>query len=596
MHGQPSNLARDLLLLYASGEMTGTTVQRLAASAWADGWGRRSRLAERLKSLGQGGVHKGNITRDLLTAAREAGLMSTGARPYAIELPGSGSLGIFLPHEVLFHESQKFGDALCMAAADLGEDATCMGRLLCEWVSHEDVGYRGCASQVGGIGIHCDGVQYTSTMRAGGGRSVIVGSLNIVTARRPELRGRRHPIFVLQKNRLCTCGCQGYHTLQAIFEAVSWSMRCSLCGAAPEARHDGSPWTQEDHRDRLTRGTALPVFAVLQVRGDWEWLVQAFRFRSYSSENFCWLCDATLSAGPMCFHEFSPDAEHRRTQLSHQTYLAGCMRDGVQPSRLFCCPGLELKHIAVDSMHAGDLGAFQDAVGGLFFLEISDRQRYRNKQTGMLHLNGQLTNFYTAHPGLTKLTPLSLSQLSSGKEAGNYPTLKAKAAQTRHVTEFCLVLSYQHQLGAPWRAPFAFGRTHRLSGREAEHGALLVDMCEGMARYHRACGRVPFDAENCKAAMYRFLRAMAGLHRMWREGLPLAEVSSQPFRLRPKCHMLMHLVSDQLQLWGSPSSFWCYGDEDFVGAVKQIAARTKHPYTMEVRMAEKLMLLTGLQR
>jgi hypothetical protein len=64
--------------------------------------------------------------------------------------------------------------------------------------------------------------------------------------------------------------------------------------------------------------------------------------------------------------------------------------------------------------------------------------------------------------------------------------------------------------------------------------------------------------------------------------------------MRPKAHVLQHLVQDKLKLWGSPSQYWCYRDEDYVGAVKQLANRTMHPSTLEKRVAEKLMLLAGL--
>ena len=54
--------------------------------------------------------------------------------------------------------------------------------------------------------------------------------------------------------------------------------------------------------------------------------------------------------------------------------------------------------------------------------------------------------------------------------------------------------------------------------------------------------------------------------------------------------MLQHLVMDQLDTHGSPSNCWCYKDEDFVGAVKRIAGKTRLPQTLERRVSEKLML------
>ena len=59
--------------------------------------------------------------------------------------------------------------------------------------------------------------------------------------------------------------------------------------------------------------------------------------------------------------------------------------------------------------------------------------------------------------------------------------------------------------------------------------------------------------------------------------------------------MMMHLALDKLVLWGSPSEFWCYGDEDACGKVKKVAAKSSHPATIEKRVMEKLMVLAGLK-
>ena len=100
-------------------------------------------------------------------------------------------------------------------------------------------------------------------------------------------------------------------------------MRCLTQGVAPACRHDGSSWSDEDAHVRLPAGIPLPRGALLQVRGDWEWLIQAFRFRSVNSEAFCWMCDATKS-GPLCYNCFRPDAAHRATLISHEAYMLAC--------------------------------------------------------------------------------------------------------------------------------------------------------------------------------------------------------------------------------------------------------------------------------
>ena len=68
-----------------------------------------------------------------------------------------------------------------------------------------------------------------------------------------------------------------------------------------------------------------------------------------------------------------------------------------------------------------------------------------------------------------------------------------------------------------------------------------------------------------------------------------------PFHLRPKCHACQHLVEEKIRMFGSPSSFWCYRDEDFVGCVKRIARKTLHPATLEIRVMQKLRILASLQ-
>jgi hypothetical protein len=84
------------------------------------------------------------------------------------------------------------------------------------------------------VGIHADGVQYTTSMRAGGAKSIIVCSINCLSGASDKLTHQRHPLFVLQKAKLCKCGCQGYHTLQALFRVVAWSFQCLLPRPHPD--------------------------------------------------------------------------------------------------------------------------------------------------------------------------------------------------------------------------------------------------------------------------------------------------------------------------------------------------------------------------
>jgi hypothetical protein len=453
---------------------------------------------------------------------------------------------------------------------------------------------------VGGMGIHYDGVQYTTTMRAGGSRSVQVASMNILTARTERIRSLRVPLFILRKGRFCNCGCGGFCTLQSLFEMVAWSFRVLKSGVAPASRHDGSPFTEHDKALRLAPGTQISPAGLLQVRGDWEALVQFFKLRSYNADLFCWQCDCTLSPGPCYFGHFEEDAAHRDTRMTHADYITRCAQEGSQPAHLFKCPGFELQHLVVDSMHSADLGCFADALGSILWLEMANHQWTPNQVEGLKSMNKQLDEFYMGKKNLSKITPLVHSQIVGTKPG--YPFLKGKAAANRHLAEFALQLAMKHKYGVPARgdvparAPFRFAASHRLSGRDQEHLDLMLQLFQGMAAYCRSCSAAVFDAVACKSSMLSFLDSLSRLNSLWRSGLPVGSplAKSAPFHLRQKSHMLQHLVMDHIRTYGSPSQFWCYRDEDFVGRVKSICARTKMPSTLELRVLQKIRVLECL--
>jgi hypothetical protein len=588
-------LGRLLVKLFAKGDLAGTTVHDLASAAWLDGWGHNSPLARKLVKAGAQGKARNKIAQAIVKAAESEGLVCSKALPYKVGLSTGGEALVFLPHEFYPQMVQDLGlQVLCLPRESLDEQHG-LPKLLREWAKHEDVCFSGDLSTVGVLGIHCDGVSYSSSVRAGASRTVLAASMNVVSATE-DVRRRRQPLFVLRKARLCGCGCQGFHTIQEIMGVIAWSMQCLVQGVSPSRRHDGSPWSSHDRDSRMSAGLVMPKACLLQVRGDWEWLQDCFRLRSVNSDVFCWMCDATqYTAGPKHYHNFEPDAEHRTTMISHQSYMRACAVEGSQPSHLLRCPGTLIDHLTVDVMHAGDLGTFQDAIGALFWLEISHKGWYRSQARGLVKLNSMLNDYYAAHADLknmSRVTPLVHSQIVSKNIA--YPHLKAKAAQTRHLAEFCLGLARLHQAGNGVRPPFRFNAAHRLAAQTATHCDLLVQLFTGLSQFLLSCSAQPFDIAPCRAAMYLYLQSLEKLNKLWRNGLPEAQQTSQPFHIRPKSHVCQHMVEEKIESFGSPSSFWCYRDEDFVGFIKNIASKTKHPATLEQRMIEKLRILAAL--
>ena len=163
-----------------------------------------------------------------------------------------------------------------------------LGHTLREWQAHPAVQHEGRLGDIGCIGLHCDGVSYSSAIRAGRQKSATVLSMNIISAQDGKLRQRRHPLCVLQKGSLA-----GYSTYQQIFAVISWSFTCMMRGITPDCRHNGQPFSAHDLESRVPGRLVMPKAALLQVRGDWAWLAEAFRLRWYTAPAFCWQCDVT---------------------------------------------------------------------------------------------------------------------------------------------------------------------------------------------------------------------------------------------------------------------------------------------------------------
>ena len=181
-------LLLSLLRFFAMGAIQATQVQAMAAAAWADGWGRGDDLSRRVASAGSQGRHTSNILRDILRAAEIAALM-TVSQPYTFTVPGPGgapvSLSCFLPHEVYTQMFDLEGIDGCCLGPEALEAPTGLGPLIRAWVDHVDVTVRHNPLRVGAIGMHCDGVQYTTSMRAGGAKGIFVGSFNLLSGRTP---------------------------------------------------------------------------------------------------------------------------------------------------------------------------------------------------------------------------------------------------------------------------------------------------------------------------------------------------------------------------------------------------------------------------
>ena len=164
---------------------------------------------------------------------------------------------MFLLHEI--YEKTVFAaggvDDFCLTSEQVGQDKG-LGKLVSDWAEHPDVAVAPPPdlTKVAIVGMHADGATYTSSVRAGSDqKSVIVCSMNFISARSARRRGQRHMVFVLSKRKLCNCGCSGFHAIQAFMKVFAWSMSFLAKSTWPSARHNDIPFTARERSCRMGR-------------------------------------------------------------------------------------------------------------------------------------------------------------------------------------------------------------------------------------------------------------------------------------------------------------------------------------------------------
>jgi hypothetical protein len=192
-------LCTKLLAEFGKGNLAGSQVHDIAVAAREDGWAPGDPLADRLVSAGSFGEHRNHLVRDIVRAAEEHGMVCSKASPYEVTLSTGGVALVYLPHEAIPAMIKDTDiSRWVLPPGDTGP----LAAQLQQWGQNPDVAFEGDLGAVPILGMHCDGVQYTASIRAGGGRSVIVGSFNVISAQNAADLHKRHPFFLLRKRRL----------------------------------------------------------------------------------------------------------------------------------------------------------------------------------------------------------------------------------------------------------------------------------------------------------------------------------------------------------------------------------------------------------
>ena len=102
-----------------------------------------------------------------------------------------------------------------------------------------------------------------------------------------------------------------HETLLPIWNRITWSLNCSFQGTWPTSGPSGEPLTG---LNRKRAGQPLckqgHQFICSEIRGDWSWLKEQFRFPqcSWTANNICYLCPASCKQNDVCYIHHDEDS------------------------------------------------------------------------------------------------------------------------------------------------------------------------------------------------------------------------------------------------------------------------------------------------
>jgi hypothetical protein len=361
---------------------------------------------------------------------------------------------------------------------------------------------------------------------------------------------KRFLFSVIRKNEM------GPATLDSMLQIFSWSMNALLDGRMPELDPFGRPL--------IGGGGELAGSwrgALCQVRGDWEFYCDCFRFpRWYAGESMCFLCRASNTIEDLAWHNFRPDAPWRAAMWTDESYRAHLLAQGLPiPALLLHAIGLRLDCVMPDVLHTVDLGVSAHVVGNVLFIFVILRGvlggATYGERVGLLaaHLDRWYKRTKCPDRLRGKVT------LETIRSSGEWPLMKGKAAALRHLVVYAKSLVDEFR-------------------RDTIEDTLIQNICTLLCRFYTI---ISAQSQFLSEATKRELPVLSQKLAEYYSQLAASRFSDENrlWKVQPKLHLFEHLCQFTAIMYGNPRYFWCYADEDLVGQMVDIA-ETCHPATL----------------
>ena len=211
----------------------------------------------------------------------------------------------------------------------------------------------------------------------------------------------------------------------------------------------------------------------------------------------------------------------------------------------------------VDTLHTVDQGIASHIVGNVFWL-LATKRRVFGEASQLKHIRAvdkHLRQWYTDTRAESRVQgKLTIERV---RIRGKWPKLKAKAADTTHLSGYLVHLMESFGTAADEQVVAVCNLLHRFYQILSNESQFLSPAAKA---------ELPKVGSNL-AILYSALSAKA------------IASNDKSWKMMPKLHLLDHLCSWQAIEVGNPRFYWTYADEDLVGLLIEVA-ESCHPKTL----------------
>ncbi|CAK9016362.1 Uncharacterized protein SCF082_LOCUS13147 [Durusdinium trenchii] len=302
-------------------------------------------------------------------------------------------------------------------------------------------------------------------------------------------------------------------------------------------------------------------FWITNIKGDWKFLHQTFSFQRYATfEEVCWMCRCTKGSNDAAwsFTNVHPTAPWMATIYQDSPWL-------VQPS-LASLQGFNLKMLAVDILHAFHLGCGRDLCASAIRMLASRPGHWqgRTQEDRLQSATVRLREYAKANK-LT-LTLRRLTKVNLTWESSEYPELRCKGYDTFVVCKWLSAELTTRDCGDDLLATVCWSADSFV--RVMSKAGMFMTNDEWRHKIH--VGHL-FLCSYLQLAS----RALQRGERLW--------------RLRPKFHLLWHVVHEHRSSQLNPTVNSTWMDEDAMKRWMRITRMT-HKRTAAIRTLQRFLL------